>query len=61
MVFRLFRRVVLCAVTFEFQEAWLTLLVLWIHIRHRHEIVTFESQGEDEDDDRGENGADGQV
>ena len=61
MVFRLLRGVVRCAVLFEFHEAWLSLLLLWIHIRYRHEIVTVESQGEDEANDHGGNEADGQA
>jgi len=52
MVFRLLWRVVLCVVTFEFRDAWLILLVLWIHIRYENQVVSAEDQGEKEADDR---------
>ncbi|MBP1656728.1 MAG: hypothetical protein H6Q31_1329 [Bacteroidetes bacterium] len=52
MAFRLLWRVVLSVVTLEFRDAWLTLLVLWIHIRHENQVVSAEDQGEKEADDR---------
>jgi len=48
MILRLLWKFLLAALTFEFYDAWLILLVLWIHIRYPHEILTVEDPDEEE-------------